>query len=278
MSMKPPQSALALRWLGTGSIEFHYQGEILLVDPFLTRPTLKDLLFNPLRPDTALLRTILPQADFILITHPHYDHLMDVPEIMRYTDAQAFGSSFAMQIIQANGIPPARCHVVQPAQELQAGSFSFQVLAGGHIYIPFFTQKSSLPKITRPRRVWDYQMDACFSYRLSTPPYTILIWHNTRGDSAPRADILFLNSEIAPMELNKLLINVQPHLIVPIHWDNFFRPLNRPLQPFLQPTHRLFPPITRFNQQHFANLIQDILPGTRIIFPKPFEFISDPLY
>jgi len=99
-----------------------------------------------------------------------------------------------------------------------------------------------------------------------------------RGDSAPRADILFLNSEIAPMELNKLLINVQPHLIVPIHWDNFFRPLNRPLQPFLQPTHRLFPPITRFNQQHLTNLIQDILPGTRIIFLKPFEFISDPLY
>ncbi|MGB9521414.1 MAG: MBL fold metallo-hydrolase, partial [Anaerolineales bacterium] len=240
-----------------------------------TRPRLKDLLFYPLRPDKALLRTTLPQADFIFITHPHYDHLMDVPEIMRYTTAQVFGSSYAMQIIQANGIHPQRCHIVRPAAKLQAGSYSIQVLAGGHIYIPFFTQKSSLPKSRLPRRVWDYQMDACFSYALSTPPYTILIWHNTHGDRAPRADMLFLNSEIAPVELDVLLKNVQPHYIVPVHWDNFFRPLNRPLQPFIQPTHQLFPPIKRFNQQNFANLIQDIIPGTRIIFPKPLEFISD---
>lgn len=276
MSNKPPQSALIFRWLGAGGIEFHYQGVILLVDPFLTRPTLRELIFHPLQPNKALLKTTLPQADFILITHPHYDHLMDVPEIMRYTTAQAFGSSYAVQIIQAGGIHPQRCHVVQPGTTLQAGSYSIQVLNGGHINVPFFTQKTSLPHISNPRHAWDYQMDACFSYGLSTPPYNILIWHNLRAANAPRANILFLNSEIAPTELKVLLTNIQPQYIVPIHWDNFFRPLDRPLQPLIQPTHRLFPPIMRFNPNNFIRTIQNILPAAQIIIPKPFEFVSFP--
>jgi len=205
-----PESSFTFRWLGTGGIEFRYQETIVLVDPFLTRPTLFNLIWRPLHPNSELIKRHLPRADQILITHSHYDHIMDVPEIMRYTAAKAYGSPLAMQILQRSGVAPQRCQVVQPGCELQIGHFTLRVLSGGHIFIPFFTIKETSPKHTPPSRVWDYQMDSCYSYVLSFPEHIILIWHNLHGTDAPPAHLLFLNHEISRHELAILLNRVQP--------------------------------------------------------------------
>lgn len=276
MSSDPhdPESSLTFRWLGTGGIEFRYQEMIVLVDPFLTRPSLLNLFWRPLYPNSELLKRHLPQADLILISHSHYDHIMDVPEIMKYTTAKACGSPQAMQILQRSGVDPQRCQVVQPGCVRQIGHFTITVLPGGHIFVPFFTPKETPPKLTPPRRVWDYQMDSCYSYILSSPKHTILIWHNIHGAGAPPAHLLFLNSEISPSELAILLNRVQPAWVVPIHWDNFFRPLDKPIQPFFHPTHKFFPPIQRVNLQDFVKVVRRIAPAAQVILPTPFEFIT----
>jgi L-ascorbate metabolism protein UlaG (beta-lactamase superfamily) len=274
MTERPSSSPLVFRWLGVGGLEFSMQGRILLVDPFLSRPSFWQILFSPLQPNTSLIRTNLPRADVILITHSHYDHLMDVPEIMRYTHSEAYGSPLAMQLIQLSGISPQRCHAVQAGIKQLVGMFQFQVFEGGHIFIPFFRRKEQSKKRTPPLRVWDYQMDACFSYRLSVAGHSLLIWHNMSGADAPPADVLFFDTEISSQELEALLQNVQPRLVVPIHWDNFFRPISLPLQPFFRPTHQIFPPFARINLKNIAGLIKEITPHSQIILPEPLIAVT----
>ena len=67
--------AATLKWLGHSVIEIHTGGKTLLVDPYL-----KDNPMAAIRPEDAY-------ADYILITHGHYDHVGDTVSIAKRTGA-----------------------------------------------------------------------------------------------------------------------------------------------------------------------------------------------
>jgi L-ascorbate metabolism protein UlaG (beta-lactamase superfamily) len=92
------------RWLGTAGIEIHFKNKILLIDPYLTREPIKKILFGNLESNKALIKDLIPKADYILITHSHFDHLCDVPTIMSNTDSIAAGSQNTFKILKAAGI------------------------------------------------------------------------------------------------------------------------------------------------------------------------------
>jgi hypothetical protein len=60
-----------------------------------------------------------------------------------------------------------------------------------------------------------------------------------------------------------LLKEAQPHTLVPIHWDNFLRPLDKPLQQFTRPG--------RMPPWKIAMLARATIPGIRIVIPEMFR-------
>ncbi len=67
-----------------------------------------------------------------------------------------------------------------------------------------------------------------------------------------------------------LLHAVRPRLVIPIHWDDLFRPLDRPLRPALSPpTWRA--PLRRMNPGAFARLVAALSPTTRVLVPELFH-------
>jgi len=74
---------VALRWLGVSSFEISHAGRVLLFDPFVSRPV--DAC-------PALPAGVRPpeHADAILVTHGHYDHFGDVPELARKLGATVY--------------------------------------------------------------------------------------------------------------------------------------------------------------------------------------------
>ncbi|MFX4728923.1 MBL fold metallo-hydrolase, partial [Acinetobacter baumannii] len=78
----------------------------VVLDPYLTRPGLLASLTRPLVPDTALIERLIPEADDVLIGHAHYDHILDAPDLCRQTGARLIGSSTAVQVGIAAGLPP----------------------------------------------------------------------------------------------------------------------------------------------------------------------------
>jgi len=73
---------IKLTWYGTATILLEIDDEKLLFDPFfrmnkkLEQPQLKEFC----------------DVDYIFNTHPHFDHLCDLPEILKNTKAKIYGT------------------------------------------------------------------------------------------------------------------------------------------------------------------------------------------
>ena len=107
VSRNPPEpGAVRFRWLGVAGIELLSSEELmadesLLIDPFFTRPPIWRLWFGRVAPNPARIPASLPRCDHILVSHAHYDHLLDVPVIARRTLARVYGSANTCALLQS---------------------------------------------------------------------------------------------------------------------------------------------------------------------------------
>src|SRR5512146_3140073 len=106
--------SITYRWLGVAGLEFVSDGYTLLIDPFFTRPGKAAVLVGRrVAANAALVAMHAPHADAVLVTHPHYDHLLDVPEILNRTTARAFGSPNTCALLAYHGIQPQQINAIQ---------------------------------------------------------------------------------------------------------------------------------------------------------------------
>src|SRR5438309_3563155 len=88
-----PHNAIRITYLGVNGYQFEADGHALLVDPYFTRARFWTAAANqPIASDPAKVRLglehVRPRVDAVLVTHAHFDHLLDVPTIMHTTGAQ----------------------------------------------------------------------------------------------------------------------------------------------------------------------------------------------
>jgi hypothetical protein len=76
-----------VRYLASGGVALRWKGDVILIGPFFTNPSLREALFGRVRWDEARIDTGLAQVDLshvraVLAGHSHYDHIGDVPRVM----------------------------------------------------------------------------------------------------------------------------------------------------------------------------------------------------
>lgn len=81
-----------LTWLGHGGWAIQSAGHQVLIDPFLD-----DSPVAPLRADQV-------QADFILVSHGHFDHVADVPKIAARTGATVVSNYEICEWLSRKGV------------------------------------------------------------------------------------------------------------------------------------------------------------------------------
>jgi L-ascorbate metabolism protein UlaG (beta-lactamase superfamily) len=247
------------RWLGTAGIAIEAEEQLLAVDPFFSRPRLWQML-RRLQPDPRLVERYLPICDTVLVTHSHYDHLMDVAEVVRRTGAEDYGSVNTCQLLSRMGIPANQLHQVDVGDRLSPGAFEVEVVRGQHSPIPFgwlFNGKLAMEG-KAPRYAWDYKMDICLGYSIRLQGMTLLV---CSAEPQP-AQVLFVVAQEPKDYYMKMLTGVRPQILVPIHWDNFTRPLDKPLRRFSRPG--------RISLKQLGNLAHQITPACQVIIPIPF--------
>ena len=76
-----------MRWLGTAGIELSHGGNVILLDPYLSRLGKKDIFFRPLLPRKDIIswyiNSIGGNVRVIVVGHTHFDHVLDIPDIAR---------------------------------------------------------------------------------------------------------------------------------------------------------------------------------------------------
>jgi L-ascorbate metabolism protein UlaG (beta-lactamase superfamily) len=259
------------RWLGVAGLELELDGQILAIDPFFTRPPFWRLWFGRVRPDRRLVASKVQRCDHILVTHAHWDHLMDVPEVARNTGAVVLGSARTCRLLTACGVPEAQIEEIGEGDELTLGPFQVQVLGAEHLRIPCFTEGPLRPDLHPPLRLRNYRMDRCYSFSIQAGGHRLLDWRSVQVEGAPRADVLYVGPEGACPYYASLIQAVQPQVIVPIHWDDMFRSLSKPVRPFWAPPRLAFPPLQRMDPSWFRAEIEGIAPHTRVVVPEPFR-------
>ncbi len=266
-------TAIGFRWLGAAGIELEVNGQILAIDPFFSRFPFWRLFAGRVRSDRDLVAEKLPRCDLILVTHSHFDHVMDVPDVMRNTGAMVLGSANSCRLVAADGIPALRIHEIHTGDRLGLANYQVEVLRGEHGLVfgrPVFA--GPLPRrLTPPLGARDYRMDECFSFLIEGGGWRLLDWANVSPEGAAPADVLFVAPAAPASYYEALLAKVQPRIVIPIHWDDLFRPLSQPVRPMLKPPARRWPFLQRVDLSAFERSIGQVAPEVRVLVPEIFR-------
>ena len=85
-----------------------------------------------------------------------------------------------------------------------------------------------------------------------------------------KADILLINPCYNKFYFNFLIEQIHPEIIIPIHWDNFFKPLNEPLEPNIAIPNLRSPLLRRIDLDMFKKNIKNIDSGIEVLIPEIF--------
>ncbi len=264
-------ASIRFRWLGTAGIELVVKEQVLLIDPYFTRIPIWKLVVGRARPNGALFLDSVQRADYVLVTHAHFDHAMDVPDLVRGTDAVAVGSRNTCQLLAEFGVPRERIQEVRAGDSLSLGEYQIRALMAEHIALPLFTYGALGCDNRPPLRARDYRMDSYYSFLISISGQRLLTDPGKRPEDAVAADVLFIYPGMPRRFYELLLPRVRPKVVVPYHWDDFFRPLSLPLRPYWRPPRWGFPQLGRVNLAEFAETVERIAPGTTLVVPDLFR-------
>jgi L-ascorbate metabolism protein UlaG (beta-lactamase superfamily) len=264
------------RWLGAAGVELECGGELLLVDPYLSRVPFRYIFFGTPHPNRELGLRHLSPARAVLVTHPHFDHLMDVPTVCRELGATAYGSPNASALLLAHGISSSKIRIIHPGDNFQEGPFSVDVFSGEHNRIAgIIPHIGPLPKqLNPPLKLSDFRMDCMYSYRVSAGGESILLWNTLSPAGAPAADVLVITASHRPEAWRSVVAKVKPKAAIVIHWDDFFSPLEHPLRPMLAPPRLGEGLLRRMDPHEFAHSLETIFPEEKIYIPDIFQSVE----
>jgi len=138
---------VTLKYLGAAGWEITDGTTYILIDPYLSRingpppPGGHPLAGDTRRvygwsdvasPDVAAIDAHIQRADFVLVTHTHYDHILDVPHIALKTGAAVIGTESTENVMRAYDVPEGRLITVRGGEDYQFDSFSLKVIPSIH--------------------------------------------------------------------------------------------------------------------------------------------------
>ena len=142
---KSPNSTgkIQLTYLGQAGYEITDGKTVVLVDPVISMIRLRrdskpgglDMareFSSILTPDTEAIDAQIKRADYILISHGHYDHSLDAGYISNKTGAIIVGHETTANIARAYDVPHEKLLIVRGGEDFDFGAFSLKVIPSLH--------------------------------------------------------------------------------------------------------------------------------------------------
>lgn len=264
---------LKLRYLGAAGWHLRTPFSSLLIDPYFTRLAAWRVLVGRAIPDREAIARHTPPADWILLTHAHYDHALDLPEAACITGAPVYSSPQGCDLLGILGVPEAQRRPIQDGDRLSLGDLRVEVYHSLHRRIlgraPF--EGPLRPGIRPPLRARDYRMDQSFSFRIEGRGTRVLVLSGIDDEPPVEADVLLVGADASAGQLAVILETARPRLVLPNHWDDIFQPLGRPVHASIRPPRGALAFPRRINLQAWVRRVQALAPEAAVIIPARFQ-------
>ncbi len=243
-----PGAPLTVTWAGVTTLLIDDGESALMTDGFFSRPPLLDVVFRPLSPsapriDGSLTHMSVDRLEAVLPVHTHFDHAMDSAVVAERTGARVVGGTSAAQIGRGHGVPEDRIVVVTPGEPITLGAYDVTQIEAEHCPPDRFPGGITEP-VTPPVKVKAYKCGEAWSTIVHHRPSDrrLLIVGSAgfvRGALAgQRADVVYLGIGQLGLQPEHYLVDywtetvrtVDARRVVLIHWDDFLRPLHKPLR------------------------------------------------
>lgn len=234
-------------FLGVSTILLTDGWTAILTDGFFSRPSLPRVLAGRVRPDRARIRAALDRfglgrLDAVFVVHSHYDHALDSAVVAELTGARLIGSASTRNIARGLGFPEERFDEAVTGDPFGIGAFRLTALPAEHSPGDIAPGLIDAP-LRPPARARAYRTGGCYSLHVRHAGRELLIHAsaNTRPGALDgyRAETVYLgvgtlgkqDETFRQRYWETLVTGTGARRILPVHWDNFTVPLDRPLRP-----------------------------------------------
>jgi L-ascorbate metabolism protein UlaG (beta-lactamase superfamily) len=131
-------SGVTVTWLGVTTLLFDDGETQILIDGFISRPSLFETLLGiPIASDAPMINYVLNEYRVqrlaaIIPAHSHYDHAMDIGAIANRSSASIIGSETTANIARGAGVPEDQIIVVTDATPYTFGNFTVTLIPSVH--------------------------------------------------------------------------------------------------------------------------------------------------
>ncbi len=273
---------------------------IVLIDPYFSRirtvkvwgtkfpPPNDDPRFiydddDVLETDTAAVDRHIDAADFICISHSHFNHCMDMPYIARKTGATVIGTESTINIARANKVPRHQLRGIHGGEDYQFENVSIKAIPSLHsaLVTPspyahwdnchYFDADVISKDVKAPLRLRDYAEGGTLGYLIRFGQRSVLVLcsmnyiENEMRGLAP--DIALIPASPWRKQVYKYSERLMglldyPETVIATHWDNQAVSFGADQSPQLQ------------QAAEFAEEIKAVSPQSAIYIPKHFDTIE----
>ena len=231
---------LEVSWIGVSGYRLTYEGVAIFIDPYVSRVPLRDVLLRrAVLPDQALVDRYLDaggaQVAGVLVGHTHFDHAVDAPALVRRYGCPAYGSPSLRRLLAIHGLA-GKAVEVEPYRRCELGPFVVSFTPSRHSRLIFGRKVPMAGELTCEDldglRTGAYRCGDVYGIRIEVAGTSF--YHQGSADLVDEAlryepvDVFLAGvagRSVTPRYWERVLGKLDPRVVVPTHYDDFFKPL-----------------------------------------------------
>jgi L-ascorbate metabolism protein UlaG (beta-lactamase superfamily) len=239
---------LSVTWLGVATLLLDDGESALMTDGFFSRPSLLQVGLGKLAPSVPRVQQCLSQAGVqrlagVICVHTHFDHALDSALVAQQTGAKLVGGNSTANVGRGHDLPEQQIVIVDSGQPIALGNYDVTLIESHHCPPDRYPGQITEP-VRPPVKTSAYRCGEAWSVLVQHRPSRRRCLIQGSAGYLPgvldgqRAEVAYLGLGQLGLQSEDYLVEywtetvraVGARTVVGIHWDDFFRPLSKPLR------------------------------------------------